>query len=269
MIAVEEHFLTHLLTRRPVIDGAGGDELLVTWARSLVELHDVSTLPLLLDVIDESLEGPRSWDAIDVALDGIVALGRSVAVTTLARLMAHAEVQMRFRAAERLASLEGAGDHLRSLLWGPRPEAVRIAAAWGLAQLGYMQPALRYAATHGALLLPRLVGLGERGVRALCGSTTLGAELERAAALLARKRQHMRLLGKLADDGSELTALALAYINQRPPRAVPTAAEEIEAAGVDLDLLAEHRIKPDPGPQPRESGLAPDPLWRPEEEEAG
>jgi hypothetical protein len=156
MSAADEHFLALLSGRRPWNDPETG---IIAWAQDLADLHDVSTLPMLLDVIDESLEGPRSWDAVDIALDGICAFARTLAITTLVRLMAHPEQQMRFRAGERLASLGETEDLLKSLTMG-RPEPVRIAAAWGLAKYGNMQPLLRYVGTHGPLVVPRIVGSG-------------------------------------------------------------------------------------------------------------
>jgi len=191
---------------------------LLAWAEALVALDDARTLPLLVDLIDESLDGVRSWDAVDVALAGICRVGRPLSVSTLSQLMAHPDVQMRFRAAEALASLEDA-EPLRWLSLG-RTEDVRVAAAWGLMQLGFAGPALRYLRSHTALLAPRIAGLGARGVNALCECppALLGDAFDEVAALLGRKRRHRELLSVQFDAGSELARAALEYMDERASR---------------------------------------------------
>lgn len=252
------------------------------WAHALVALGDLRTLPLLLGVIDDELEGSRSWDAVDVVLDGIAGFGRTVAVSTLARLMAHREVQMRFRAAEKLASLDDAETPLRWLAFG-RAVDVRVAASWGLVQLGIEGPALRYLRTHGPLLVPRFVGLGTRGVRALCQCTPKlfrrGGGLEEAAAILASKRQYERLLTNLTAEGSKLAHLALAHMDARAPGRRVAARwlavcygddpltqveiDDLEEAGIDLSLLDEaDEVLAPKTPTPRDVAHD-DPLWRP------
>ena len=252
-----------------------------------VNLFAPQTEELFLERIEEELEGERSWDAIDVALEDIVALGRPGAVRVLTRLMAHPDIQMRFRAAEKLATVEHADVPLRWLCVGSS-EDVTLAAAWGLVKLGFHDPALRYLRTHGGLLVPRFIGLGPPGVRALCKCTPMlfGDGLDDAAVVLARKRQHLGLLIDLTADGSELARRAVDCMQRR--RGVmgrwrlplfgdePLSKEErreLSEAGVDLRLLRraenafdvfavdEQSPQPPPANRTRE-----DTLWRPIED---
>ncbi len=274
------------LAQRLLTSEREDEAAVVAWAEALIALDDARTLPLLVDLIDEALDVTRSWDAVDIALDGIVRLGHTLAVSTLSRLMAHADAQMRFRAAEKLASLDDAESPLRWLSIG-RTEDVRVAAAWGLAKLGFPSPALRYLSTHFALLAPRLVGLGARGVSALCGCAPqlLGDALDDVAALLGKKRQHCALLDALSVS-SEVARLALEHMeettSQRRHHATSglygdeplTHAElrDLGDAGVDPELLAlarrgygaNRRDPRDAGPwSPSPSHFQEDPLWRP------
>ncbi len=271
------------------------EDALLAWAEALVALDDARTLPLLVDLIDEALDGVRSWDAVDVALAGICRVGRPLSVSTLSKLMAHPDVQMRFRAAEALASLKDA-EPLRWLSLG-RAEDVRVAAAWGLMQLGFAWPVLRYLRSHTALLVPRIVGLGARGVNALCGCppALLGDAVDDVAALLGRKRRHYELLCVQSDAGSELARAALAYMDElasrrsreRSPHALygeepltRTELYELEEANMDLEQLALARegfAVPKPlraltaGARQQEArtpGLEEDTLWRPPSEPA-
>ena len=232
------------------------DAAVVAWAEGLVALRDLRTLPLLLELIDDTLETTRSWQAVDVALDGIVVFGRTIAVSTLARLMGHHEVELRFRAAAKLASLEAAELPLRWLALG-RSEDARVAAAWGLVTIGHPDTALQYLRSHGAVLIPRIVGLGPRGVRILCGCPVrlLGDRFDAAAALLAKKRQHFRLLLDLTANGSELARVALELMDapRRPRDTLPV----VTARSQPVHLYA----------PPARPGRFPtlDPLWNPPE----
>jgi hypothetical protein len=288
MSAVEEHFIHRLLDRSSY--DFNGEAGLLAWTESLVAIGDASALPMLLDVIDESLEGVRSWDAVDAALDGICTLGRAVGITTLARLMAHPDVQLRFRAAERLLALGDTEQHLRSVAFGKFPETAKVAAAWALVKVGYTIPALRYLGSHAMLLAPRFVGLGERGVRALClcSPALFGDRLEDVAALLARKRQWVTLYTSLAEQhGSELAALALdhiAVLRGRRPRVnrhqviqgfgeeplTSIEIRELVAGGLDqrelLGTLAGRDLLPKPKRHATPNGAVEDTLWHPPED---
>jgi hypothetical protein len=263
----------------------------VAWAYALVALEDPRTLPLLVELVDETLAGARSWEAVDVALDGVAKLGRAYAVGTFARLMAHPEAQLRFRAAEKLAEVDAAEAPLRWLSLG-RSIEVRVAAAWGLVQLGHVETALRYVSAHGALLVPRFVSLGPKGVRALCTCLPelLGPWFEDAARRLSKKRQHEALLEDLCAHHSALARAALEQMGARARRGrvsghgrfgdAPMTRDEradLVEEGIDPELLAA-LDEPNPRKKPRwvdDASSAPeeclrveDALWRPPAEPA-
>jgi hypothetical protein len=221
-------------------------------AQAFVALEETRALQLLVDGIDDELDGPRSWEVIDASLDGICRLARPLATYALMRLMGHEELQLRLRAAERLAAL---GDTEPLLRWLSldEPEDVRVAAAWGLVKLGFPYPALYYVATHGPVLVPRFIALGGDGIRMLCACPVelFASTLDDVARRVASKRRHFDLLEDLAVEGSELAERALRHIDTRPRRFptrrhLPLFGDEtlscaewrdLEEAGVDTALL--------------------------------
>lgn len=115
-----------------------------------------------------------------------------------------------FQAAEKLAASPDGADTLRWLLFGPI-ESVRLAAAWGLALLGFYDPALQFLGAHAYEIIPRFIDLGPRGIRALCECPRelFGDSFGVAVALLAYEKRHTRLLTSLTAEGSELARRAL------------------------------------------------------------
>ena len=178
-------------------------ERLSALADGMTALHDERTTALFLMLIHDAVDNDV-WGAAEAAMRGVPA------TTVLSDLMADEDVSVRYLAAQALAMRDVPVGTLHALVASGEPRAA--AASWGLAVRGDTTAAVLHLTTHARELVPRLVVLGARGLRALCLADPRcfpERAFDEAASLIADRQRHRRVLDELAIGGSTLAMLAL------------------------------------------------------------